>query len=312
MAEGEVTQTQAQETPAQETPAQEQDVHTQEAGAQTSDSLTPPQEPAAALERGIKDLGTVSDRVAAWAGDRRFVDMASVADALIGEMDGMVRVPGADATEEEVEAFKVAAGRPEKPEDYQFEYPKDFTPDPATEAFGKQFFHSLGLNAKQAQEGVEQWNRFVAETRAGQARGAQELNQREMSVLREDLGESFNQAIKQGRDAVEALGLPDADLAKITSRLGDAAVMRLMAAIGSKAYGSGDFPGSTSRGGEVSNLSEGEVISAIESLKMDKNFLEAYYNGKAPGHNASVTKFSRLVARGLEVGLTQSQMRLGA
>ncbi|MCZ4280004.1 hypothetical protein O4H49_04390 [Kiloniella laminariae] len=73
------------------------------------------------------------------------------------DADGFVRLPGQDASPEEVDAFYAALGVPESPEGYELHLPKDLEVEGSEEQWGQyrsaisELSHALGLSPQQAQ-----------------------------------------------------------------------------------------------------------------------------------------------------------------
>lgn len=73
---------------------------------------------------------------------------------LKGKSEGAVKIPGENATPEEITAFRKALGVPDKPDDYKIEKgtpPEGMAYDDALEAKFKETAHALNLNKKQVE-----------------------------------------------------------------------------------------------------------------------------------------------------------------
>ena len=115
------------------------------------------------------DIATLSDDEATreWLKSQKIAsakDLATKAYNLDKFVGGAVKVPGKDATDEERAAFYTKLGRPEQPDKYQFEVPKELPenlPYNADMAAGfKGFAHGIGLSQQQA-AAAHDW--FVAQ-----------------------------------------------------------------------------------------------------------------------------------------------------
>lgn len=83
-------------------------------------------------------------------------------DALKAKLERAIFKPSENATEAEKEAYFKAIGRPDKPEDYEFNPPQGGELDPGTVKWARSVFHKAGLTKEQAAMIGDEWNSFVA------------------------------------------------------------------------------------------------------------------------------------------------------
>ena len=125
---------------------------------------------------------------------------------LIGErQEGMVKIPGEDATPEEIEAFHKAMGKPDMVEGYEFAKPDDM-PDGVTwdqgmlDWFG-QTMHNLGAPKGLAQGLMKSYNDYVF----AQAHEAQKALGKDVQALQDRWGDQFEPNVELGVRAIETL-----------------------------------------------------------------------------------------------------------
>jgi len=136
-----------------------------------------------------------------------FKDVSGLAKSYVEAqkmIGGSVRIPKDDATPEEIEAFHVKLGRPEKVEDYGFvkpEMPEGVQLDEALfEWFGKTA-HGIGLSKTQANKLMQAWN----DNTFTQTHEAQKTMKTEIDGLRESWGDQFDGRVELGLRGVERL-----------------------------------------------------------------------------------------------------------
>lgn len=122
--------------------------------------------------------------------------------ALVEDKKASIKVPGKDATEEEIHAYWNALGRPEKSEDYKFEetqFPEGLPKSEELEKSYTQLAHALGLTNPQA-EGLYKFyndimiNAFNEQKKAKE--GAQEAVEKAATeadeALRKEWGKDYD------------------------------------------------------------------------------------------------------------------------
>ena len=127
--------------------------------------------------------------------------------------DGMVRVPGENATPEEIAAFHRALGVPDKPEDYKLpppeKVPEGVVHDTKLEADFLAKSRELGLNAKQVQAlrdwQMERVGATVAEQRAATAKSIEA----EKAELQTRFGAKLETAVQEASALVNAKWVPE-------------------------------------------------------------------------------------------------------
>ena len=127
--------------------------------------------------------------------------------------DGMVRIPGEQATPEEWAAFHKAIGVPEKPEDYGLQppakLPEGVQHDAAMEAAFLSKAKELGLNKKQV-EALRDWQVEAVGQSVMQAKQtmAQQI-EAEKKELQARFGDKLDSTIAEGKSLLNAKGVPE-------------------------------------------------------------------------------------------------------
>lgn len=199
-----------------------------------------------------------------------------------GSADAVV-VPKSDAPPEEWDKFFQKTGRPDAPEGYDLKFDETAVAvDPAMVDFGKKFFHKLGLDPKRAQAGADMWNEFVLQSRTQQGEALRVQNEGEIADLTQRWGPQMNEHLAQGKAFMEASGLPAALVDRVESAIGTAAVVELLAHLGSKMK-EGGFVGSSggAGGGE-------KPQQTIERMRSDPEIVKGLSDALHPRHKEYV------------------------
>lgn len=129
------------------------------------------------------------------------------------QRDGWVKLPGANATDEEKTAWRKAMGIPEGPEAYGVALPEDMAKDDpdAADRFGRflKAMHETGGSKEQVAKAVE-W--YISENRTIAAREAEAriaADQRDEQILRREYGADFDARVAGGARAAQYFGGPD-------------------------------------------------------------------------------------------------------
>lgn len=211
------------------------------------------------------------------------------ANKLVSGAADAVIVPAPDAPQEKWDEYYTKRGRPATADEYKFQHKEGITVDPTMEAFGKKLFHSVGLNASEAQKAVSQWNDFIGEYNAAIVKQQQATNDAEIVALEQRWGPELKANLAAGNEVLKVVGIPEALVARVEDKIGSAAVIELLAMIG-KATPGGSFKGGGNGGGEPT----GEAAKAeITKLQTDPS----YFDKNHPQHKETVDKVARLWAR---------------
>lgn len=200
--------------------------------APTAPIGTPPTDPAAAAvkpwhqeiwsEDGKFADGWQDKLPEDFADDRallgRFGDLKSITKALKDNMaaaraktEGFVKLPGADATPEEIAAYHRAVGVPERPQDYSLKAPEKL-PDGVTwdEAMAGKFAgvaHAAGLTPAQVAKLQEFQVGYVGEQVAAAREAAAQAEAAEKQELQKAFGQGLSKAVDHAQRLAKQEGL---------------------------------------------------------------------------------------------------------
>jgi hypothetical protein len=132
--------------------------------------------------------------------------MGDVAKAFESK-DG-VKVPGEDASEEEVAEFFKKLGRPETTDDYELtgELPEGSERDEDLEGWFKETALEANLTKAQAKKLYEKWNERVQGAQQQSQQQIKERQEQVMDQLKEEWGTKTTTNIQQAQKMVKALG----------------------------------------------------------------------------------------------------------
>jgi hypothetical protein len=148
-----------------------------------------------------------------------------------------VIIPGEGATQEEIDKFQIALGRPVKPEEYKFTPVENLHPDikitPESENAYKGIAHKIGLSQAQA-DNLNKW--FLETVSAGltvQANLEETAMKEAETKLRQEWGANFDTNLALAKRLVDKFGGKEG-----TDAFGDLgnnpAVLKILASIGKK------------------------------------------------------------------------------
>lgn len=136
-----------------------------------------------------------------------YIELSGRVEGMRGELDGSIKVPGADATMEEREAFYRKLGKPEKPEGYEFPETDTIKNDPKTVEWARGVFTKANLTSEQAGIIRDEWNQYVI---AVNQKVEQQLKEEretklatDMEELRTNWGSKFEENANIARKTME-------------------------------------------------------------------------------------------------------------
>lgn len=210
----------------------------------------------------------------------------------------VVSLPGDNATPEELSAFYGKLGRPEAPEGYAFQFGEGVKPDEGMVKFAQTAFHAAGLTPKQAQIVAEKWNEFAEGQNTALTGQVAEQNQAELDALATKWGANLEAHKASALRVMNAVGVSPELVSKVEQHIGSAAVVELLALIGSKS-GEGKFLNNGGGGdpNDPATMTPQQAQAKITSLNSDPAFMAKYTNGNDPGHAEAVKLMERLYSR---------------
>lgn len=168
-------------------------------------------------------------------------------------------------------------GRPEKPDGYKIEVPKEGG-DENFAKWARETFHKSNLTAKQAEALAANWNTYATELQKQQVTSQQAKVQAENETLQKEWGAAFEQNTNVARDAVRKFGMDEATIDRLESALGYAGVMKFFHTLGSK-IGEDAFISGDSKPSFGGALTPHAAQSRIAHLKADEGFTARFAAG---------------------------------
>lgn len=221
----------------------------------------------------------------------KFNDVAGIAKSYI-ELEKLtgdsIRLPKDTSKPEEWDKLYNRLGRPEKPDGYQFERPKDakvpWDEDLEKEARG--FLHKLGINQNQAKELLGFWSGQVEKLHEKVTTSVQQG----VEGLRKQHGEKLDDVIKGCQEMVSQFCTPE-ELKELdsTGRGNEPWFINMMHRISLDYNESGDHRGGAP--GET-GMTVDEARAKIAAIRNDKN--HAYHSSDRPGHKEALDEMAKL------------------
>ena len=212
----------------EETTATSQEVVTEEAE-------TPEVEPQAEEKKEETWRDSLPDDLQGVKTLEKFKDVSDLAKSytqLEKYFDGTIKIPGENATAEEVERYHSKLGRPDTPDDYEFEKPEipdGMNYDEHMEGAFLKKAHGMGLNSKQVED-LYGWYNSQTKDMFVQHQVAQENSIQKAEIeLRADWGRQYEEKISSIQRLVDQYATNDEKQYLETSGFGnDPNVARMM------------------------------------------------------------------------------------
>ena len=215
-----------------------------------------------------------------------------------------IKIPGENATTEEMDAFYRAIGRPDAPDGYQLT-DKGIDPasgvqlDPDLMDWSAKTFHALGVPKAMAEKMSEAWNERMSRMGLAQKEAIAKMGETTVNELKQFYGaEQFNGGMQQMHNAVRAVAGEDADAVEALlarPEVGnDPVVMKFMARLGQfwgKAVGEEGMK-MGDRAGLGSIIGPAEAKSRINAIMGDKK--DSYWDKRHPNNAQRVQEVAEL------------------
>lgn len=235
--------------------------------------------PASAWTDGFDpdSLGFVQNK--GWAGPKDVLTSYRNLEKLVGAgPDKLLQIPGADDADAWNSVYN-RLGRPEKPEDYSINMPKEMA-DEEFAGWARNTFHELGLTNKQAEALSTKWNEYMG-GRQGQSQEAYKMEVAQQNdALKKEWGAAYDQNLTMAKTAAREFGLDGATIDKLEQAMGFAGLMKFMQGIGSKigeaSFVSGDGAGA---GNNFGAMTPQGAMQQISALRADPAFVKRYTEG---------------------------------
>lgn len=151
----------------------------------------------------------------------------------------IIRLPKSFDDAESMGKIYDRLGRPSKPEEYDFEMPKEN----ANEDFAKWAraeFHKQGFSKKQAAELVKAWNGFASSSMKAQMDAAKAAYETEQAALKKEWGAAYEQNVSTTTTAANKLGIAKEEMDALGEALGYTKAMKFLHSLAGK-VGEGEF-----------------------------------------------------------------------
>jgi hypothetical protein len=190
-----------------------------------------------------------------------------------------VPMPKDDSDVEGWDRVYKALGRPDKPDAYQLPTPEGA--DPAFSKTAGEWFHEAGISQKQAQTIASKWNAFQQEAMAAQEAQFGRQADQDMTALKTEWGQAYDEKVQQGRQYVRELGLNEKELDAIERAVGTKRMLSIFSEGGAKlgeatAHG---FEGG--KGQFTGKMTPAQAQARLNDLKKDQDWMGKYLNGDA-------------------------------
>lgn len=214
---------------------------------------------------------------------KQFKTPESVVDAyrnlekLIGVKDQLLTVPQKDDDLAGWGEVYKRIGKPEKPENYKINVPKEIENKEFSE-WAQKAFHEANLTSKQAEAFVNKWVERVRgeQTRAAEAQSLKAKEQE--AALKKEWGMAYEQNVQIAKRAMTGLELGADQIDALDAALGHDKTMKLLQTIGSK-LGEDSFVSASSSGAKFGAMTPDAARSRIAALRGDKEFVDRYVKG---------------------------------
>lgn len=215
------------------------------------------------------------------------------AQKLIGErQEGAVKVPGEDATPEEIEAFHVKMGRPDLAEGYDFkspDLPEGVKWDSGMADMFQKACFDAGISKGHAHAILNAYNEY----QFSQIHTAQKEMNKELDVLKDSWGDQFDGRVEMGLRGIESmLDATEAEQFKglmNSTGLGNNPIMlKLAYRIGKYRLDDGYIMGD----GHTGVLGAEAAKAKISEINADKG--HAHWNPRSPGHKDALKEMDLL------------------
>jgi hypothetical protein len=207
-------------------------------------------------------------------------------------------LPKENSKKEEWDDFFKKLGRPDKPEGYKLTKPSDLPKGfPYQEEMMKGFAkvaHETGLSEKQVSSLCKWYLQSEVDSWDGMARDSAQAMQEAESVLRKEYGNAYDQRIGAAKVLIEKFGGPELKAVLDGTGIGNNPLLvKFLVNV------AGQFSEDTLKGMGKSQFNiqtPEEAKRQIDELKLNKDFMEAYWNPKNQGHQAAKDKYGTLYA----------------
>jgi hypothetical protein len=229
-----------------------------------------------------------------WQSANDAIKSYSSLETLLGEKASAIVPPKADAAPEDWGKFYEKLGRPADPNMYKFSK-EGMDPKIAPE-IGK-WFHEQGLNDKQAEGILKQYNEFNTKYQSEADQAAMVQSNNDLLDLQKDWGNKFDDTIELARratqHAIEKAGLTPDQLNQFERSVGTKTMLKMMAEFGNMFREAG----APDAGKNSFSATPQAAKSEITRLQSDPEFRARYYHNDPTIRNAAIDQMNDLAKR---------------
>jgi hypothetical protein len=132
------------------------------------------------------------------------------AQKMVGnKMEGTVTLPGENATESDIEAFYNKIGRPQTPDDYEWQAPENFVVDAEIFRDRTKALHQAGLTKEQHNTVMDLYKEEVTRISEDWDQSQTEKAASTEAQLRQEWGAEFDVKIKQAKSVADKFGITE-------------------------------------------------------------------------------------------------------
>lgn len=140
---------------------------------------------------------------------KKFIEHGETIKTLQGDLEGKIAIPGEDASEDDRNAFYGKLGRPESPDEYEFDrpdLPEGREYDKALEGKIRDIAHKNGISAKALREIDKVINEHGTSQYTELQKSINELNEKDLNALKDTWkGDTFNENSEKAERAFNAV-----------------------------------------------------------------------------------------------------------
>lgn len=245
---------------------------------------------------GVDDSGVGFVELKGWKGVAPLLDSYRALETLHGApAEQLVHIPQDLEDSEAWNQMYSKLGRPDSVEGYSFSGPEvpegvyDLTPD------FKQAALEAGLRDRQAEHIVKMYNAKVAEVTTKAMEESTAAGEAAVESLRREWGTEFQQNMEIGNKFAVQMGWDKPKLTALEAALGTDDFLRTLAKLG-RAIGEHQFvvPDSDGLDQGFGKGTPRAAAAQLEQLRLDKTHMDAYLDGRHPGHQAAVNRERKL------------------
>lgn len=231
-----------------------------------------------------------------WKGPADVLTSYQNLEKLVGAQEHLVKLPTKADDVEGWNAVYAKLGRPEKPEGYKIEVPKE-NGNPEFAEWAKGTFHSLGLSAKQGETLVAKWNEMQAAAVQKQQQDFQASTETDNTKLKQEWGAAYDDKNKFADAAVKQFGMTQEQMNALRQSMGFANAMKFLSNIGEKVGEHGFVTGG--QGNKSGAYTPEAAREKIKSLTADPEWRAKYIGGSAE-HRAEMQRLQQMANPELE------------